>query len=63
MKSKVIIERGRTDIVLTPENEFEKYVIETIYDAKKQVETKFHYTSLLGNDDNHSITISANIND
>ena len=31
MKAKVIIERGKTKIVLTPENGFEEHVIEKAY--------------------------------
>ncbi len=63
MKTKVIIENGTTEIVLTPENEFERQIIENIYNAKKTTETKVRYTSLMGDTSNHSITITANIND
>jgi hypothetical protein len=35
MKAKVVIENGETTRVLTPENDFEKGVIEKVY-ARKQ---------------------------
>ena len=34
MKAKVVIEQGKTKIVLTPENEFETDIIEKIVDSK-----------------------------
>ena len=35
MRIKVIIENGETDIILTPENVFEKDILEKIYDKKQ----------------------------
>jgi hypothetical protein len=35
MKAKVIIENGETNIVLTPENSFEKGVLENLRDNQK----------------------------
>lgn len=34
MKSKVTIENGEVDIILTPENEFEKDIIEKVKEGK-----------------------------
>ena len=34
MKAKVIIEQGRTKVILTPENDFETDIIEKVADAK-----------------------------
>lgn len=36
MKAKVIIENLETDIILTPENEFEKRLLEDMYDMKNK---------------------------
>jgi hypothetical protein len=38
MKAKVIIENGLSTIVLTPDNDFEKQVVENIYDHKHKFE-------------------------
>ena len=35
MKTKVIIENGETDIILTPENDFDKGVLEKIHKNKQ----------------------------
>ncbi len=37
MKARVVIENGKTEIVLTPENEFELDVIEKTIDSKYEV--------------------------
>lgn len=60
MKAKVIIENGETDVVLTPENDFEKDIIEKMVDRKKDfnlhtsAETKYSYSQHSG----HTITIN-----
>jgi hypothetical protein len=38
MKAKVIIENGLSTIVLTPDNDFEKQVVENAYDHKHRFE-------------------------
>lgn len=48
MKAKVIIENGKTEIVLTPENVFETSILEDAYketkDTKIQSEVKADYS-------------------
>lgn len=39
MKTKVIIENGESKIVLTPENDFEKDILEKLYDDKYETST------------------------
>lgn len=59
MKAKVIIENGETTIVLTPENNFEKSVMEsarkdsTGYDFKTSVTAEYSYQEYK----NHCINI------
>ena len=36
MKSKVVIENGETEIILTPENDFEREVLDKIYSNKNK---------------------------
>ena len=36
MKSKVVIENGEIEIVLTPENDFEREVLDKIYSNKNK---------------------------
>ena len=38
MKAKVIIENGLSTIVLTPDNDFEKQVVENVYNNREKVE-------------------------
>lgn len=38
MKTSVLIENGRTKIILTPENDFEKDIIEKLYIKKEKHE-------------------------
>lgn len=40
MKTHVVIDNGKTEIVLTPENDFEKDVIEKVYDSKKDFDLR-----------------------
>ncbi len=60
MKTKVVIENGGTIIVLSPENEFEKDVIEKVYKKNEAysinaiVEARYNY----GSYDNHKIEMS-----
>ena len=35
MKAKVVIENGETEVILTPQNEFEIDVLEKIHDKKQ----------------------------
>lgn len=42
MRAKVVIENGETDIVLTPENEFERDIVEKMYNNKRNF--NFHVT-------------------
>ena len=51
MKSKVIIENGETELVLTPENDFDRGILEKIYLKKSNynittnIEAKYDYGS------------------
>jgi hypothetical protein len=51
MYTKVIIEQGKTKVVLTPENDFETDLIEKIHDRKEKytlnatVDAKYGYNS------------------
>jgi hypothetical protein len=36
MKAKVVIENGETEIILTPSNDFDKDVLEKIYNNKSR---------------------------
>lgn len=60
MKAKVIIENGETQIVLTPENDFEIDVIEKIYDKKEKynVLTSFNANVSYGTYSNHNIEMN-----
>jgi hypothetical protein len=61
MKAKVIIENGLTQIVLTPENDFERNVIEEaerqtpIHELKTSISTDY---GQFGNRSNHKIIIT-----
>jgi hypothetical protein len=37
MKAKVIIENGLSTIILTPDNDFEKQVVENVYNNREKV--------------------------
>jgi hypothetical protein len=60
MKAKVIIENGETEVILTPENDFEKDIIENIADRKKDfnihttAETNYSYSQ----HSNHKIVMN-----
>lgn len=60
MKAKVIIENGLTTIVLTPENDFEKTVLDDAYKSKDkflfEAEASAEYQSY-GNNKNHKLVI------
>jgi len=43
MKAKVIIEHGTTSIILTPENEFEKDIIEKVEDRRSDFDLKSNF--------------------
>lgn len=63
MKAKVVIEQGRTSIVLTPENDFEIDVIEKVIDKKYQIkktDVSSDYTYQIHS--KHQITIEIEIN-
>jgi len=40
MNAKVIIENGQTEIVLTPENDFEIDVLEKVYNKQNTIDIK-----------------------
>lgn len=60
MKTKVVIENGEIEIVLTPENDFEKDIVEKMVDRKKDfsihttADTKYQYSS----HSNHKIVMN-----
>ena len=62
MKAKVIIENRETTIILTPENEFEKDIIEKVHNKKKEHNTlcTFDLKESYGNITNHKIEILIN---
>jgi len=62
MKAKVIIENGKTQIVLSPENEFEIDLIEKIYDKKEKYNslTSFNASYNYGTYSKHNISIDIN---
>ena len=62
MKAKVIIENRETTIILTPENEFEKDIIEKVHNKKKEYNTlcTFGLKESYGNITNHKIEILIN---
>lgn len=59
MKAKVIIENGETQIILTPENEFEIDLIEKIYDKKEKynVLTSFNTSVSYGTYSKHNVSM------
>lgn len=59
MKAKVIIENRETTIILTPENQFEKDVIEKVYLDKQQhnIHTQFDAEYDYGNYSKHRIEL------
>ena len=58
MKTKVIIENGKTEIVLTPENDFELDVIEKTVDKKYVVkDISVHADYSYNEYKNHKIVI------
>ena len=59
MKAKVIIENGKTSISLTPENAFEKDVIEKAYRCGERfnIITNVHARLSYGSYDNHRIDL------
>ena len=60
MKAQVIIENGETTIVLTPENMFDKDVLEKVYSKKEQFKliTQAEADYSYGSYQNHKFTIS-----
>jgi hypothetical protein len=61
MKAKVIIENGETTIVLNPENEFEKDIIEKVRDRKDiNVSTFFEAEYSFGMYNKQKIQIKIN---
>lgn len=61
MKAKVIIENGCTEIILTPENEFEEDVLEKVYENKYEItNTKIYVLAYYGIYSKHKITININ---
>lgn len=60
MKTKVIIENGEVDIVLTPETDFEKDVIEKMVDKQKNytISTYADTQHKFGNHSEHNIKIN-----
>jgi hypothetical protein len=59
MKTKVIIENGETQIILTPESDFELDVIEKIYNRKERfsVTTNFNANESYGTYSKQNISI------
>ena len=62
MKAKVIIQNGKTEIILSPENDFEIDLIEKIYDKKEKYNalTSFNATYNYGSYSKHNILIDIN---
>ena len=60
MKTKVIIENGEIEVVLTPENEFEKDIIEKLVDRTKDfsIHTKAYTDWQFSQHNNHKITMN-----
>lgn len=60
MKAKVTIENGRTKVVLKPENDFEIYVLEKVYDSKKnyEIETTVNANYKFGSWQDHELEIN-----
>ena len=60
MKAKVIIENGETNIVLTPENDFEVDIIEKVYNKNQNYkqECSFNTDYNYGLLKNHNIKIT-----
>lgn len=57
MKAKVIIENGKAMIILTPENEFEKNMIETAKDQNYKIEASISREFSFGNYEDHKIEL------
>jgi len=57
MKTKVIIENGKTEIVLTPENDFEKNVLERLDDKKCELHAEHSSKYQMGGNSDFKITI------
>lgn len=60
MKAKITIENGRSKIELTPENEFEITMIETVCNdrTKQSISTTFEMDHTYGVDKNHRIILA-----
>lgn len=60
MEAKVIIENGETEIILTPENEFEKDIVEKVYLVKDKfnIHTRFDAEYNFGSYRYHNIKLS-----
>ena len=60
MKTKVVIENGETTIVLTPENDFERDIIEKIENKREKfsIHTSVNVQSSYGSYSNHNIELS-----
>ena len=60
MRSKVVIENGETNIVLTPQNDFETSVLDKLFRNKKShtlhtsVDASYNY----GDYKNHKLTVN-----
>lgn len=62
MRTKVVIENGEIDIVLTPENNFEKDIIEKVKEGKSNQKWSIHtdvdYDYQFGTSSKHKITLN-----
>jgi succinylarginine dihydrolase len=60
MKTKIVIENGKTELILTPENDFDKDVLKKIYNNKSKfsihtnVEAEYNY----GDYKNHKLVLN-----
>lgn len=60
MKTKVVIENGETTIALTPENDFERDIIEKIENKREKfsIHTSVNVQSSCGSYSKHNIELS-----
>jgi len=57
MKTKVIIENGKTMIILTPENEFEKDMVEIAKDQNYKIEANIFKEDMFCDSEDHKIEL------
>jgi len=57
MKTKVIIENGKTTIILTPENEFEKDMVEIAKDQNYKIEANIFKEDMFCDSEDHKIEL------